>query len=261
MYLRLAALLLLRYPNLADMSLPVGLLFCPMRPPIAQPARQVSASWVTILPDEAPDGVTGRRAELKLLCRKTCGFESRSGDMCECGKPVFVKKTGECKTCYHRRYYVEQRRPRLLAYLGGRCAVCGATEDLQFDHIDPTLKSFEINANLTLNAEVKAELDKCQLLCEPHHLEKTSREHSGFTHGTVYAWMKAKCECDECSSAKRGWNDSRNEKRRATAAPRGPRGPYEKDPAHGTTKRYRRGCRCTPCRGANSQKARDYRHP
>jgi hypothetical protein len=28
--------------------------------------------------------------------------------VCECGSPVFIKKSGECKTCYHRRYYTEK---------------------------------------------------------------------------------------------------------------------------------------------------------
>lgn len=35
-----------------------------------------------------------------------------------------------------------------------------------------------------------------------------------FTHGTLYAWMKMKCDCDECLAAKRDWNDARNAARR-----------------------------------------------
>lgn len=30
--------------------------------------------------------------------------------MCECGAPVFIKKTGECQSCYNRRYHTEHRR-------------------------------------------------------------------------------------------------------------------------------------------------------
>lgn len=40
---------------------------------------------------------------------------------CACGNDVFVKKTGECKTCYHRRYAREHRdeiaERRRLAYV------------------------------------------------------------------------------------------------------------------------------------------------
>src|SRR5690606_35990877 len=116
---------------------------------------------------------------------------------------------------YHRNYYQRRRRQPMLDYLGGKCVVCGTTEGLHFDHIDPAKKAFDIKGNLTLsNPEVRAELDKCQLLCKTHHEEKTARENSGFTHGTIYAWMRKKCECPDCAKAKRVWYDERNAKRR-----------------------------------------------
>lgn len=114
---------------------------------------------------------------------------------------------------YHREYYYK-RRQKLLDYLGARCAECGATEQLHFDHIDRTTKNFDIRDNLTLNDEVKAELDKCQLLCKEHHFSKTSKEQSGFTHGTMYGWMKKKCTCNSCIDAKQIWYAERNVKRR-----------------------------------------------
>jgi hypothetical protein len=114
----------------------------------------------------------------------------------------------------------------MIAYLGGRCARCGTTENLHFDHVDPEQKSFEIKANMTLNnPKVKAELDKCQLLCGPHHREKTALEQSGWTHGTTYAWMKKGCRCEICEPIWRAWHDARNEKRR-----KGVRGPYRPRP-------------------------------
>jgi len=33
--------------------------------------------------------------------------------------------------------------------LGGRCVRCGATEDLEFDHIDPSTKRFTISGGLS----------------------------------------------------------------------------------------------------------------
>lgn|SRR5665647_547759 len=114
---------------------------------------------------------------------------------------------------YHRAYY-HIRRKKLTDYLGGVCVICGMNENLHFDHVDPAKKSFEIKSNLTLNDIVKAELDKCQLLCEYHHKQKTSQENSGFTHGSMYAWMKKKCPCPVCNQAKWLWNDKRNVTRR-----------------------------------------------
>lgn len=122
---------------------------------------------------------------------------------------------------YHRAYY-HQRRQRLVDYLGGACVICGTTSDLHFDHKDPNQKSFNISTRLTLES-AREELDKCQLLCAPHHREKTAQENSGYTHGTVYAWMKKHCECPDCLIAKWLWHDLRNEKRRK---PHG-RGPYQ----------------------------------
>lgn len=125
---------------------------------------------------------------------------------------------------YHRRYYHEKRRQPMIDYLGGECVRCGSTSDLQFDHRIPSEKSFDIRANMTLsNPLVREELDKCQLLCRDCHRSKTGEENSGYTHGTIYAWMKVKCKCDTCTQAKRVWNEDRNAKRRKVGG-YGPRG-------------------------------------
>ena len=36
----------------------------------------------------------------------------------------------------------------------------------------------------------------------------------GWTHGTIYGWMRKKCKCAECTDAKRAWHDARNARRR-----------------------------------------------
>lgn len=113
---------------------------------------------------------------------------------------------------YHREYY-KKRRQAIFDYLGGQCVTCGDTENLEVDHIDKSDKSFNVSSKLSVKNN-KAELDKCQLLCTTHHREKTGKENSGYTHGTVYAWMKAKCVCQECQTEKRRWHDVRNAKRR-----------------------------------------------
>lgn len=136
-------------------------------------------------------------------CAEGCGREAEIGVW--------------CKTCYHRNYYRETRRPKAVAVLGDCCQRCGSKDNLEFDHIDRVLKSFDISDNLTpSNAAVEAELQKCQLLCTDCHRKKTAEENEGFTHGTMYGWMKKKCSCADCEAAKRAHNDARNAARRKT---------------------------------------------
>lgn len=74
---------------------------------------------------------------------------------------------------YQRRRY-EERMDEMKAYLGGRCVRCGTTDELQFDHVDPTTKCFSIARYWNRPWKIMVvELDKCQLLCKPHHRDKT----------------------------------------------------------------------------------------
>jgi len=71
----------------------------------------------------------------------------------------------------------KERKSYCIEYLGGKCVVCGTTHNLQFDHIKREGKKYEITRRLTLKFDnLKEELDKCQLLCAPCHLEKTASE-------------------------------------------------------------------------------------
>lgn len=67
---------------------------------------------------------------------------------------------------YHRK------RQEYITKLGGKCAICGSTVDLQFDHIDPQHKELAVSACLT-SLKVEKELSKCQLLCKNCHKQKT----------------------------------------------------------------------------------------
>ena len=69
----------------------------------------------------------------------------------------------------------ERRKKRLQEMkdkLGNKCVKCGTTKNLQFDHIDPKTKCFNVNPQDSWEKTLP-ELDKCQLLCFKHHLEKT----------------------------------------------------------------------------------------
>lgn len=101
-----------------------------------------------------------------------------------------------------------------LSTLGGQCVKCGSTEDLEFDHVDPATKSFTITAGWTRKLDLfMAELAKCQLLCQPHHLEKTKQE-KGVEHGGG-VWGKNKCPCDLCRLKRNEYLRNWKRKRRA----------------------------------------------
>lgn len=81
-------------------------------------------------------------------------------------------------------------------YLGGLCAHCGIDNDealemqegkrLQFDHIVPRHKSFDISSFWAYSWErLVGELNKCQLLCAECHKEKTLADKSAMVPPTV----------------------------------------------------------------------------
>lgn len=73
-----------------------------------------------------------------------------------------------------RSYYMK-RLEEAQVLLGGECAQCGAKEALEFDHVNPREKKYDIT-KILMQAKAKwlAELRKCQLLCKVHHKEKTN---------------------------------------------------------------------------------------
>ena len=74
---------------------------------------------------------------------------------------------------YNLKYY-HNRREALIRQLGGKCVMCGSTENLEFDHIDSSEKSFSIGTRIQNSmSNLQPELDKCQLLCHSCHIRKT----------------------------------------------------------------------------------------
>jgi hypothetical protein len=126
------------------------------------------------------------------------------------------------KQYLNERY--KKQREFFKEFLGSECAKCRSVENLQFDHINPKEKLFNVG-RLWPNKDIPKvleELKKCQLLCESCHIEKSAKESSermnekynGFSHGTFYGWMKKRCECDLCFEAKAKFHKERNIKRR-----------------------------------------------
>jgi hypothetical protein len=102
----------------------------------------------------------------------------------------------------------KQRRQKAIEYLGGRCIQCGTTENLEFDHIDPSTKVATI-AKISAASEQRfwAEVDKCQLLCSTHHREKTIQGKS-VEHGQGMTG-KRNCYCELCKPLKQAYNKAR----------------------------------------------------
>jgi 5-methylcytosine-specific restriction endonuclease McrA len=102
------------------------------------------------------------------------------------------------KNDYERGRY-HKRRAEAISMLGGKCAECEATDDLQFDHVNPEAKSFPVGAMWSVSrARYLAELTKCQLLCRSCHKRKTAHEQRVEEHGTWAMWRHHKCRCQIC---------------------------------------------------------------
>ncbi len=80
-----------------------------------------------------------------------------------------------CNSCVVSQNRKKKTR-RLLEYKGGKCIDCGydrCSEALEFHHRDPATKSFSISGNTSRKWEVlKAEADKCDLVCANCHRER-----------------------------------------------------------------------------------------
>lgn len=108
----------------------------------------------------------------------------------------------------YQREWRRKRRESLIDYLGGSCVQCGTVERLEFDHIDPSTKIYNINKILTHSVEfVKLELKKCQVLCVPCHDMKTAKDV--FPDHGITRYKKHGCRCDVCKEAKSETNRKR----------------------------------------------------
>jgi hypothetical protein len=101
----------------------------------------------------------------------------------------------------YQRLWYNKRRADWLS--DKSCVICGSTERLEVDHIDPRQK---VRHNIWSYSEARRqeELDKCQVLCWEHHNEKTARDNNipvAYTHGTRNMYGRHGCRCDECKAA------------------------------------------------------------
>lgn len=88
----------------------------------------------------------------------------------------YYKNHGICKTCYNNLMIFKQRKRKeqCVIYKGGECCKCGETELplLDFHHLNLKEKETGISKMVSKSfLGIKAELDKCILLCANCHRE------------------------------------------------------------------------------------------
>ena len=117
---------------------------------------------------------------------------------------------GDTKREYQRKW-LARRREEFFA--DKACVVCGSTEGLELDHIDPSKKV--THRIWSWSAERRnEEISKCQVLCAEHHKDKTRGQFTKpLVHGTSNAYRKKGCRCDLCGEwLRQYWRDYRASK-------------------------------------------------
>jgi 5-methylcytosine-specific restriction endonuclease McrA len=90
--------------------------------------------------------------------------------------PTIQERAKERRREGYSTDYYHRKRNKLIEQFGGKCVVCGATEELEFDHIDKRTKVAKISHLLASSSwqSVIDEAQKCQLLCKECHIKKTT---------------------------------------------------------------------------------------
>lgn len=111
-----------------------------------------------------------------------------------------ITKRNRCKSCHAEQQRKWRKTPNGKSYMRNtqkkrkqvrfrdkvlskcKCIICGNTNKavLEFDHIDPSTKLFNISYMvkrcMTIKA-IKIEMRKCQVLCSNCHIEKTKLDN------------------------------------------------------------------------------------
>lgn len=101
-----------------------------------------------------------------MIC-KTLGCEEK------------IRAKGLCMECY-QKMWIAKRKADWFA--DKCCVICGSTEDLELDHIDPNTKNLKRIGDIIWHWSEErrnAELAKCQVLCEVCHKEKSAKHRDG----------------------------------------------------------------------------------
>lgn len=96
-------------------------------------------------------------------------------------KLITHSRTARDGNVQHVNDYRQRMKLRAIAYKGGRCERCPydrCPSALTFHHLDPSQKDFTISQVTRRWEVVRAELDKCIMLCMNCHAEEHDRLRS-----------------------------------------------------------------------------------
>ena len=96
------------------------------------------------------------------------------------GLTEYYLATRRCKKCTIHQSTERKKllKQRAVDYKGGRCQLCGYNKHiaaLEFHHIDPSKKDFNIGMAAKSWSTTLKELDKCMLVCANCHREEHVR--------------------------------------------------------------------------------------
>lgn len=120
-------------------------------------------------------------------------------------------------------------KARAIAYKGGACNSCGYAKcpaALQFHHLDPTRKDFQISGNAKAWEKIVVELDKTVMVCANCHFEL---HHEESERQRVQQELEVRVLV-----------------------------PVRVPAPHGSS-RYTMGCRCPKCKAGHATRLREYK--
>ena len=120
-------------------------------------------------PKRKPEGICdGCGSQIKASL-KYCGTACKSNSRHRRNREEV--KAGNKKSVIEWR---QRTKIRAVAYKGGKCCKCGydrCVRALDFHHVDPSLKDFQVSGVSRSWDKIRVELDKCILVCSNCHRE------------------------------------------------------------------------------------------
>jgi hypothetical protein len=89
-------------------------------------------------------------------------------------KKIETIKEKSRRKSLHVINWKKKKKIELVQYKGEKCEKCGYSkciEALEFHHIDPTQKDFNVSSHSYSSKRMTSEVDKCLLLCSNCHRE------------------------------------------------------------------------------------------
>lgn len=173
----------------------------------------------------------GLQADLKNRC--PLGREGSNPSLSTVFNP-FNKRIRRVYGPYLRKYKRGPARNQILVvFVDGTLTSMSYARWLVVQNLRRRLKKHEHVDHVNGNSQ-DDRLENLQILTPAENNRKAkqgwvsplkSRE-LGWTHGTIYGWMKKRCACKICLAAHRAWHDARNKTRRRVGSRS--RGPYKR---------------------------------